>query len=296
MGTIIGGAQGLTTESAYPTSSNANAQYITVTVTQNESEGEGGGTSSITPTSTAISDSGLVTAAPSTASSSMTLVYIYTQPTTASSPHRTPSSSSLTSGRHVSGLSPGAIAGIVIGSLAFLIILVFLVFCSSRGFARKKRRETLLHTGTSAGRSARSDYSKPRSVLLRGPPQELATQFNQLEIDGRGRPTEVVGSHLHPAELQATSMTDMAAAYTWKGKPPPPPPSPDVAVACLSPGGRGKEVFSEGGRSERHLDPGSWETVSSATVSGKTQAGPSTSTSWATSSDHTEAKVRKPPK
>ncbi|ROW08305.1 hypothetical protein VMCG_03036 [Cytospora schulzeri] len=274
MGTIIGGDQGQTTEAAYSTSSlddytfissNADAQPVTVTVTQGEN-------TSTTPTAT--SEAGLVTAAPGTASSSITLVYVYTASSTASS---LPESSSSTPSGHVSSLSPGVIAGIVIGSLVFLIALVLITFCTSRRFARKKRRETSLHTGTA---SLAPSYHQSRSTRSRHPPQELATQYNQLEMGGRGRPFEMTGSHLHPVELQAGSMTDLTA-HVWKGIPP--------GVGYLSPGGRaGGEAASDGGGSGEYLNPGSWETVSSNGAFGNTQAGLSSTTLHASSSDHSQ--------
>ncbi|ROW03404.1 hypothetical protein VSDG_01432 [Cytospora chrysosperma] len=205
MGSIIGGVLDQITETGdyASTSSNADVQLVTATVTQGEN-------TSATPTATF--ETSLITSPPTVASSSITVVFVYSSSIIASSS----SSSSSSSGQQVSSLSPGVIAGIVIGSLAFLIGLITIVFCASRRFARKKRRETPLHM---ANASRAPSYHQAKPVRPRDPAQELATQYNQLEIGGRGRPFEVAGSYLHPVELQASSMTDLAA-YPWKGSPP----------------------------------------------------------------------------
>lgn len=266
MGSIIGGVldQITETDDYASTSSNADVQLVTATVTQGEN-------TSATPTATF--ETSLITSPPTVASSSITVVFVYSSSVIAAS--SSSSSSSSSSGQQVSSLSPGVIAGIVIGSLAFLIGLITIVFCASRRFARKKRRETPLHM---ANASRAPSYHQAKPVRPRDPAQELATQYNQLEIGGRGRPFEVAGSYLHPVELQASSMTDLAA-YPWKGSPP--------GVECLSPGVRGDEpAVSDGGGSGEYLHPTSWETISSAAVSGDTRAGLSTTTLRASSSDH----------
>lgn len=257
MGSIIGGVLGQTTNTDdYASINNA------ATVTQGQN-------TSATPTATF--ETSLITSPPTAASSSITVVFVYSSSVIASS-----SSSSSSSSQHVSALSPGVIAGIVIGSLAFLIGLITIVFCASRRFARKKRRETSLHM---ANTSRTPSYHQARPVRPRDPAQELATQYNQLDIGGRDRPFEMAGSHLHPVELQAGSMTDLAA-YPWKGSPP--------GVKSLSPGVRGDEAaVSDGGGSGEYLHPKSWETASSAAVSGDTRAGLSATTLRASSSsDH----------
>lgn len=231
--------------------SNAGSQIVTVTVTQGA------------PTAT--SGASLITTAP--ASSSEVLVYIYPTSVTESS---SPTSSS--SSDHVSGLSPGVIAGIVIGSLAFLIILILTVFCTSRIFARRKRQESSLYTANAS--RVPSYQHQPKSVQSRDPPHELATQYNQLEMGGRGRPFEMVGSHLHPAELQAGNTTDLPT-HLWKIPP---------DGGYLSASGHEKGAVSDGRGSGECLSPG-WETVSSDCVSGNTQARLSTTTLQASSSD-----------
>ncbi|ROW06704.1 hypothetical protein VPNG_06695 [Cytospora leucostoma] len=192
MARVIGGVQGLTWVTA-STTRNPQDHVTTITVTEEESTG--------TTTPTLTSESGLVTAAAGTASSSMTLVYVYTE----SYARTLPTSPSSSSRHHVSGLPPGAIAGIVIGSVMFLIILILIVFCSSRRFARRKRLEASLSTDTTGLARSRVMFSSGRTTIASTgpPPQELATQFNKHEIDGKDRPIEVVGSPLYPAELQA---------------------------------------------------------------------------------------------
>lgn len=75
-----------------------------------------------------------VTATPTDAvSSTMSLIYIYSAATTEAQP--TPTSSS-TSSHHLAG---GAIAGIIIGCFALLILLALGLFCYSRRIARKRR-------------------------------------------------------------------------------------------------------------------------------------------------------------
>lgn len=239
-------------------SSYADAQIVTVTVTHGASPATSSGTS-------------LITAA--AASSSLAVVYIYpTSVTEPSSPKSTSSSSS--SSDHNSSLSPGVVAGIVIGSLAFLIALILIVFCTSRKFARRKRRETSLDA-TKTSRTP-SDQHQPKSVRSQDPPHELATQYNQLEMGSRGRPFEMVGSHLYPAELQAGSTTDLSTRV-WKL-----PPGKDY----ISPGGQEERAVSHGGACGGYLSPGTWETVSSGGESGSGEARLSTTTLQATSTDH----------
>ncbi|KUI62201.1 hypothetical protein VP1G_09337 [Cytospora mali] len=270
MSTILGDVQALTTETASftsvqndyaSTSSNTDDQLVTATVTQGES-------TSTTPTAT--SESNLITAAPGTASSSVTVVLVFTATETSSS-----NSPSSVSHNNAPGLSPGAIAGIVIGSLACLIFFVLVVFCSSRRFAKKKRRETLLLTVNAA------PTVKPMRPRYPSQAHEMATHYNQLGVDGRGKTFEMVGSHLHPAELQAGSMADLEADAWKEGPPVVSYPSPDV---------QGGEAAFDGKGSGEYLGPGSWETMSSAGMSGDTQGGASTSNSTSTlrepSSDH----------
>lgn len=198
MGTVIGGVQGLTWVTA-STTRNPQDHVTTITVTEDESTGTT--TPTPTPTPAPTPESGLVTAAAGTASSAMTLVYVYTESFAKTLPTSPPSSSR----HHVSSLPPGAIAGIVIGAVMLLITLILIVFCSSRHFARRRRLEASLSTDKTGLARSRLMFSSGRTTIASTgpPPQELATQFNKHEMDGKGRPTEVVGSPLYPAELQA---------------------------------------------------------------------------------------------
>ncbi|KUI69919.1 hypothetical protein VM1G_05215 [Cytospora mali] len=262
MSTIISDVQALTTETAsftsvsndyVATSSTIDDQLVTATVSQ-------GFSTSTTPTAT--SGSNLITAAPGTASSSVTVVLVFTATETSSS-----NSPSSVSHNNASGLSPGAITGIVIGSLACLVFFILVVFCSSRRFAKKKRRETQLLTVNAA------PQLKPMRPRDPSQAHEMATHYNQLEVDGRGKTFEMVGSHLHPAELQAGSMADMEA-HEWKEGPP--------GVSYPSPDVQGGEAAFDGKGSGEYLGPGSWETMSLAGMSGDTQGGDPTSKSTST--------------
>ncbi|POS75752.1 hypothetical protein DHEL01_v205862 [Diaporthe helianthi] len=216
------------TESIVPSS--PSHSILTVTITRDDVA-----TSSITPTVS--SESALITDSPNTISSDLTLIYVFTKSATDES-----SSSGSSSGSTPSGLPPGVIAGIVIGSIILLIVLVLLVFCTSRRFARKKRQEKAsLHPSTQhrTSRAAPSNTTRkshagrslhsPSTVQSpKSPPQELATHFNRLGVDGRGKPVEVLGSYIHPAELHAGSTTDLAA-QVWKGTRPPAPRKDEFA-------------------------------------------------------------------
>lgn len=70
-------------------------------------------------------------------SSTLSLIYIYSTSTSAQ-PTRAASSSSGNNSTHVSG---GVIAGIVIGCIAFLVLMSLILFCYSRKVARKRRAE-----------------------------------------------------------------------------------------------------------------------------------------------------------
>lgn len=153
------------------------------------------------------------------ASSTLSLIYIYST-STSSEPTEVASSPSRTKSHHQ--VSGGAIAGIVVGSVAFIIILALSLFCYSRHVARKRRAEMASqhpsrHTAESQaysratmmqgpgastnGRTTRnSDYAKSldelsmahRSLqspdlLPRCPPQELPTAHNRPELEGSGR-------------------------------------------------------------------------------------------------------------
>lgn len=253
------------TESLATPSSNT---ILTVTITRDDAA------TSITPTVS--SESALITDTRNTVSSDLTLVYVFTKSATEGS-----SSSGSSSGSKPSGLSSGAIAGIVIGSVILLIFLVLVVFCTSRRFARKRRREVAsLHpsdhhrmsraapssTSHHKARSQRSTiYSSPAS-----PPQELATHFNRLEVDGRGKPIEVLGSYKHPVELHGGSTTDLVA-HVWKGARSPAVPRKDEGgVIYIVPARRGDDVISDTGSMVCLSPPGTWETVSwGASVSGQ---------------------------
>ncbi|KAG8170063.1 hypothetical protein KVR01_000808 [Diaporthe batatas] len=243
------------TESLAPSSSHS---ILTVTITRDD----------IAASSTVSTEAALITDSPNTVSSDLTLVYVFTKSATDES-----SSSGSSSGSRPSGLSPGIIAGIVIGAIILLILLVLLVFCTSRRFARKKRQEVAsLHPSTHhrtsrvapsnssyhAGRSLRSPHtvSSPKS-----PPQELATHFNRLEFDGRGKPAEVVGSYIHPAELHAGSTTDLVAQL-WRGASPPPPRKDEVSVVYVRPKRRGDDITLDENSAVCLSPPGTWETES----------------------------------
>lgn len=87
-------------------------------------------TVTVTPTAVAGADP------EQTTSSTLSLIYIYSASTTA---EPTAAASSTTdSGSSIGG---GAIAGIVVGSVAFLVILALALFCYSRNVARKRRAE-----------------------------------------------------------------------------------------------------------------------------------------------------------
>lgn len=207
----------------------------------------------------------------------MTLIYVFTKSATDES-----SSSGSSSGSTPSGLPPGVIAGIVIGSIILLIVLVLLVFCTSRRFARKKRQEKAsLHPSTQhrTSRAAPSNTTRkshagrslhsPSTVQSpKSPPQELATHFNRLGVDGRGKPVEVLGSYIHPAELHAGSTTDLAA-QVWKGTRPPAPRKDEVGVIYFMPDRRADDITSDGVSAVCLSPPGTWETESwGASVSG----------------------------
>lgn len=260
------------TESFAPSSSNT---ILTVTITRDDAAA-----SSITPTVS--SESALITDTPNTVSSDLTLVYVFTKSATDGSS----SSSGSSSGSKSSGLPAGAIAGIVIGSVLLLIVLTLVVFCTSRRFARKRRREEaslhpsdrqrMSHAAASSSKSyhqARSQrstiYSTPSS-----PPQELATQFNRLEVDGRGRPVEVLGSYKHPVELHGGSTTDLVA-HVWHGPRRPAVPGKDEGgVIYLIPARRGDDVISDAGSAVCLSPPGTWETESwGASVSRQSHRG-----------------------
>lgn len=201
-------------------------------------------TVTVTPTATIASAATTLADNADTTSSTMSLIYIYSAATTAAQPTSTSSSSA----NH--GLSGGAIAGIVVGSVVFLALLAISLFCYSRSIARRKRSEIAsLHpsrrtapsrahshatTATMAqmGIGNGSQYAQSvgtrsvggRSVArttksdLPNIPQELPTHHNRTELDGdrsvRPKAHEVYGSYTHPVELQAGSMTDLMAVIT----------------------------------------------------------------------------------
>jgi hypothetical protein len=257
------------TQSLAPSSSSS---ILTVTITRDDAA------ASITPSVS--SESVLITDTPNTISSDLTLVYVFSKSASDDS-----SSSRSPSGSNPPDLSAGAIAGIVIGAILLLIVLVLVVFCTSRRFARKRRREEASlrpSTQQRASRAAPSNSSYPaarsqRSTIYppnsppNSPPQELATHFNRLEADGRGKPAEVLGSYVHPAELHAGSQTDLVARAR-KG-PSPPAPRKDEGeggVIYIMPPGRGDDVTSEAGSAVCLSPPGTWETASwGASVSGQ---------------------------
>lgn len=255
--------------------SSSSSRILTVTITRDDAA-----------TSTLSSESVLITDTPNTVSSDLTLVYVFTKSATEGS-----SSSGSSSGSNPSGLSTGAIAGIVIGSIILLIVLVLVVFCTSRSFARKRRREERsLHpsdhhrtsraapSSSSYHHQARSQRSTVYSPPL-SPPQELATHFNRLEVGGRGRPVEVMGSYKHPVELHGGSTTDLVA-HVWKGSRSPTVPRKDAgSVIYIMPARRGDDIISDAGSARCLSPPGTWETESwGASVSGRSHivSGPGT--------------------
>lgn len=253
--------------------SSSSSRILTVTITRDDAA-----------TSTLSSESALITDSPNTVSSDLTLVYVFTKSATEGS-----SSSGSSSGSNPSGLSTGAIAGIVIGSIILLIVLVLVVFCTSRRFARKRRREEKSlhpsdHHRTSRAAPSNSSYHQARSQRSTAysspsPPQELATHFNRLKVDGRGRPVEVLGSYKHPVELHAGSTTDLVA-HVWKGPRSPAVPRKDEgSVIYIMPARRGDDIISDAGSAVCLSPPGTWETESwGASVSGRSHivSGPGT--------------------
>lgn len=254
--------------------SSSSSRILTVTITRDDAA-----------TSTLSSESVLITDTPNTVSSDLTLVYVFTKSATEGS-----SSSGSSSGSNPSGLSTGAIAGIVIGSIILLIVLVLVVFCTSRSFARKRRREVASlnpsdHHRTSRAAPSSSSYHQARSQRSTvyspplSPPQELATHFNRLEVGGRGRPVEVMGSYKHPVELHGGSTTDLVA-HVWKGSRSPAVPRKDEgSVIYIMPARRGDDIISDAGSARCLSPPGTWETESwGASVSGRSHivSGPGT--------------------
>ncbi|KAK2599365.1 hypothetical protein N8I77_011126 [Diaporthe amygdali] len=242
-------------------------RVLTVTITRADAA-----TSAIA--STVSSETALITDSPNTVSSDLTLVYVFTKSATDSS-----SSSGSSTGSSPSGLSSGAIAGIVIGSVISLIFLVLLVFCTSRRFARKRRREeaSLHHSDYRKSHAAPSSYHQARSQrsTIYSPksppqkPQELATHFNRLEVDGRGRPVEVLGSYKHPIELHGGSTTDLVA-HVWKGGRRPAVRKDDGSVIYMIPARGGDDFISDAGNAVCLSPPCTWETESwAASVSGQ---------------------------
>lgn len=268
------------TESLTPSSPNT---ILTVTITRDDAA------ASVSPTVS--TESALITDSPNTVSSDLTLVYVFTKSATDGS-----SSSGSSSGSNPSGLSTGAIAGIVIGSVILLIVLVLVVFCASRRFARKRRREEASlhpsdhhhhHHRVSHAAPSSSSYHQVRShrstvySTQSSPPQELATHFNRLEVDGRGRPVEVLGSYTHPVELQAGSTTDLVA-HVWDGaRRSVVPVKNEGGVIYIIPARRGDDVTSDAGSAVCLSPPATWETASwGRSVSGQSLivSGPGTYT------------------
>lgn len=169
-------------------------------------------TVTVTPTVTATADSNVPD---ETTSSTLSLIYIYSASTVAEPTSAAASTESTDDSRRISG---GAIAGIVVGSVAFLVILALALFCYSRHVARKRRAEfACLHSSrhtapsqayshaatTVQGTDAASDgqYARSlgqhssatamRSILTKSPdgllptkpPQALPTLHNRSELE-----------------------------------------------------------------------------------------------------------------
>lgn len=114
-------------------------------------------TVTVTPTVTATAGSN---APADTTSSTLSLIYIYSASTVA---EPTSAASTDSTERRISG---GAIAGIVVGSVAFLVILALALFCYSRHVARRRRAEfSCLH---SSRRTAPSQAQSHAATTIQG--------------------------------------------------------------------------------------------------------------------------------
>lgn len=240
-------------------------------------------TITVTPTVTATSDPSAAVVPADTTSSTLSLIYIYSassvaEPTAAASDDST-------------DISGGAIAGIVVGSVAFLVILAFALFCYSRNVARKRRAEiaslhpsrhtapsrayshatTVQGTGhprssqyarsvgqRSAATATKSVLDKPPDDLLPAvPPQELPTTHNRPELEGsRGMRA------VHHQPKRRPGLGEVYGSYAYPVELPTGSQTDLVAVIqemkrqkiSGSPG-RGKEKGSDAGGSEGYLTP-----------------------------------------
>lgn len=184
----------------------------------------------------ATSTANTTTAGPAeTTSSTISLIYIYSTSTSSE-----PTSAASSSSTHIGG---GAIAGIVVGSVAALVILAFALFCYSRNIARKRRAEfasippsrhtapsrahshaTTTVQGTMTGgrnsqyarsEGAPSTRTAVRSVKSPGPdllpklpPQELPTPHNRPELEGSAKGVRVV-------YLQKPGVSEVYGSYAY---------------------------------------------------------------------------------
>lgn len=244
-------------------------------------------TVTVTPTVTATSDPTAPAVPADTTSSTLSLIYIYSASSIAE-----PTAAASSGSRHISG---GAIAGIVVGSVAFLVILALALFCYSRNVARKRRAEIAsLHPsrhnapsrsyshattvqGTSDMRNSpyarsvgqRSAATATRSVLIKSPdellpatpPQELPTPHNRLEMDG-SRGVRVV-HHQPKKKPQRPEANEVYGSYSYPVELPTGSQTDLVAVIremkrqkTPEGSGRGKEKWSDAGESDGYLTPG----------------------------------------
>lgn len=123
-------------------------------------------------------------------SSTMSLIYIYSAATTEAQPTTTSSSDS----SHQ--LAGGAIAGIVVGCVAFLILLALGLFCYSRRIARKRRGErgaSTLHplAYSSSQHTLPSCAQTPSTMAVNSP------RMHQVGSGARGGTTSNRNSRAH---------------------------------------------------------------------------------------------------
>lgn len=242
-------------------------------------------TVTVTPTITATADATAPATPADTTSSTLSLIYIYSASSVAE-----PTAAASGSSRDISG---GAIAGIVVGSVAFLVILALALFCYSRNVARKRRAEIAsLHPsrnnapsrayshattvqGTTNPRDSqyarsvgqRSAAIATRSVLIKSqddllpavPPQELPTPHNRLEMDG-SRGVRVV--HHQPKKKKRPEVNEVYGSYAHPVELPTGSQTDLVAVIqemkrlkTSGGSGRGKDKESDVGGSDGYLTP-----------------------------------------
>lgn len=144
-------------------------------------------TITVTPTVTATSGATTTVNPVETDSTTLSLIYIYSASTVA---EPTVAAKASEPSREISG---GAIAGIVVGSVAFLVILAFALFCYSRNVARRRRAEfASLHPSrydASSRAYSRATTSQPMTrpraspYALSGADQSSATVTSPVRIN-----------------------------------------------------------------------------------------------------------------